>query len=365
MTGVDAHHLRSGGHGQAQHPWDACDRRHHPGVTGFWEVQRRDSRSATQCSKEPTSAKHWRTRLEGGRARSATRLLMKILLDMNLSPGWAVALRQHGHEASTGQHLGGSGRFPTHRHEEGQHYGCLVLTRDLDFGAALAASQEDASERDAVSPQDVSPDALRDRVVETLLEVSRNHSRRGTDRWWMRPSPGSGFSFSGSDSHVVHRARSVLPLSPCCGRICAAGAPVGAALGRRGPRRRALPARTRPALRSRLGEHLSRTAAGQGAGRPALRARRLVGRHRAAADARGGRAAALGRGRGRRRGRALDPPDRALPDRARRAPPARPRGGRLARRPAVAAGGAPAAAVAAYARLALGAGRRGSRFRSV
>lgn len=93
---------------------------------------------------------------------------MKILLDMNLSPGWAVALKQHGHEAIHWSTVGDPGAPDVVVMRWARDHGFVVLTHDLDFGAALAASQEDGPSVMQFRTQDVAPDALLDRVVETL-----------------------------------------------------------------------------------------------------------------------------------------------------------------------------------------------------
>jgi predicted nuclease of predicted toxin-antitoxin system len=67
---------------------------------------------------------------------------MKILVDMNLSPGWVEFLLNAGFEAVHWSQVGAHDAHDSdvmrwaidHRH--------IVLTSDLDFGAILAATQE-------------------------------------------------------------------------------------------------------------------------------------------------------------------------------------------------------------------------------
>jgi predicted nuclease of predicted toxin-antitoxin system len=68
---------------------------------------------------------------------------MKLLVDMNLSPRWIVALRGAGVEAEHWSEVGDP-RAPDEKIMAcAAAGGWVVLTHDLDFGAILAATRGD------------------------------------------------------------------------------------------------------------------------------------------------------------------------------------------------------------------------------
>lgn len=66
---------------------------------------------------------------------------MKILVDMNLSPGWVDFLVEAGFEAVHWSKVGASDANDRDVMQWAATYGHIVLTSDLDFGAILAATQ--------------------------------------------------------------------------------------------------------------------------------------------------------------------------------------------------------------------------------
>ena len=62
---------------------------------------------------------------------------MKVLIDMNLSPRWADALRDAGVESAHWSQLGDPSAPDADIAAFALTEGWLVLTRDLDFGKAL------------------------------------------------------------------------------------------------------------------------------------------------------------------------------------------------------------------------------------
>lgn len=97
---------------------------------------------------------------------------MKILVDMNLSPGWVGFLRQQGLDA---RHWAETGA-PSAPDEEilawAEAGSFVLLTHDLDFGAILAASGAKTPSVLQVRTQDVLPE----RIGELVLTALREHA---------------------------------------------------------------------------------------------------------------------------------------------------------------------------------------------
>ncbi len=93
---------------------------------------------------------------------------MKILIDMNLSPAWVEALRRHGYEAAHWSTVGDPKAADATVMEWARDRAHVVFTHDLDFGAALAVTQDRGPSVLQFRTQDVSPESLVDRVVEML-----------------------------------------------------------------------------------------------------------------------------------------------------------------------------------------------------
>jgi predicted nuclease of predicted toxin-antitoxin system len=66
---------------------------------------------------------------------------MKILVDMNLSPGWIDFLVEAGFEAVHWSKVGAGDASDREVMQWAAKYSHVVLTCDLDFGAILAATQ--------------------------------------------------------------------------------------------------------------------------------------------------------------------------------------------------------------------------------
>jgi predicted nuclease of predicted toxin-antitoxin system len=95
---------------------------------------------------------------------------MKILIDMNLSPGWCAILRQHGWEAEHWSTLGDP-RAPDRvvmQYARGQGY--VVLTHDLDFGTLLAATGAVGPSVIQVRTRDIMPDRMEHVLVAALRQ---------------------------------------------------------------------------------------------------------------------------------------------------------------------------------------------------
>ncbi len=66
---------------------------------------------------------------------------MKILVDMNLSPGWVSVLEEAGHTASHWSNIGLLNAPDREVLSWAKANGYLLFTHDLDFGAILAATE--------------------------------------------------------------------------------------------------------------------------------------------------------------------------------------------------------------------------------
>lgn len=67
---------------------------------------------------------------------------MKILVDMNLSPGWVALLNARGWDAVHWSQVGRSNAPDTELFRHAREAGLVVLTQDLDFNRLLFHSQD-------------------------------------------------------------------------------------------------------------------------------------------------------------------------------------------------------------------------------
>jgi predicted nuclease of predicted toxin-antitoxin system len=95
---------------------------------------------------------------------------MKLLVDMNLSPDWAVVLRQAGwetvHWSTIGNHRAADSEIMAWAKQNGH----VVFTHDLDFGTILALTQAEGPSVIQVRTQDVTPSAIGKLVVNALRQ---------------------------------------------------------------------------------------------------------------------------------------------------------------------------------------------------
>jgi predicted nuclease of predicted toxin-antitoxin system len=95
---------------------------------------------------------------------------MKLLLDMNIPPAWAAALRDSGHEA---EHWGDIGMATAGDAEVMAHarqHRFVVLTHDLDFGDILAATGGDAPSVVQLRTDGLRFDVIGARVLQALAD---------------------------------------------------------------------------------------------------------------------------------------------------------------------------------------------------
>jgi predicted nuclease of predicted toxin-antitoxin system len=98
---------------------------------------------------------------------------MKVLVDMNLSPGWVSFLIDRGFEAVHWSEVGEGNASDSELMKWAAERGYIVLTADLDFGAILAATQ-----RRQPSVVQLRNDILTPHAVGAVLVVAIQQTRQ-------------------------------------------------------------------------------------------------------------------------------------------------------------------------------------------
>jgi predicted nuclease of predicted toxin-antitoxin system len=104
---------------------------------------------------------------------------VKLLVDMNLSPGWVDQLRQHGFEAAHWSTIGAATAPDDEILAWAREQQCVVVTNDLDFSAILAATSGRTPSVVQVRTQDLLSDATV-RIVATAIGAFRTEIERGS-----------------------------------------------------------------------------------------------------------------------------------------------------------------------------------------
>lgn len=95
---------------------------------------------------------------------------MKLLLDMNLSPGFVALFEQQGWSACHWSEVGDIRAADPVIMEWARTHGYIVVTHDLDFGAILAVTQAKGPSVVQVRTQDVTPNHLAPILITTLSQ---------------------------------------------------------------------------------------------------------------------------------------------------------------------------------------------------
>jgi predicted nuclease of predicted toxin-antitoxin system len=95
---------------------------------------------------------------------------MKLLVDMNLSPGWVTILTDDGHDAIHWSTVGDVRAIDTEIMAWARQEQRVVFTHDLDFGTILALTQEAGPSVIQVRTQDVTPAAIGAMVLGALRQ---------------------------------------------------------------------------------------------------------------------------------------------------------------------------------------------------
>jgi predicted nuclease of predicted toxin-antitoxin system len=95
---------------------------------------------------------------------------MKLLLDMNLSPGWVRFLAESGFEAVHWSTIGEPNATDSAIMAWARDRGFVVITHDLNFSSILASTESVGPSVVQVRTQDVLPDTIGGDVVRVLRE---------------------------------------------------------------------------------------------------------------------------------------------------------------------------------------------------
>jgi predicted nuclease of predicted toxin-antitoxin system len=95
---------------------------------------------------------------------------MRLLLDMNIPPGWVKVLAGHGFEALHWSEVGHPGATDAEVMAWAQDNHYVVFTHDLDFSALLAATGATAPSVIQVRAQDLFAPHIQQLVVNSLKE---------------------------------------------------------------------------------------------------------------------------------------------------------------------------------------------------
>ena len=103
---------------------------------------------------------------------------MKILIDMNLSPGWVPVFKRKGWEAVHWSNVGDPKAKDIVLMDWARLHGYIVFTHDLDFGAILAVTHAEGPSVFQVRTQDVTTIHL-EKIVINTMSLYQNHFERG------------------------------------------------------------------------------------------------------------------------------------------------------------------------------------------
>lgn len=98
---------------------------------------------------------------------------MKVLVDMNLSPGWVAGLQSRGFESVHWSKVGAATAPDREVLSWCAAHGHVLFTHDLDFGAILAASRERSPSVVQLRTENIVPEAMLEHVVKALRQVEK------------------------------------------------------------------------------------------------------------------------------------------------------------------------------------------------
>jgi predicted nuclease of predicted toxin-antitoxin system len=94
--------------------------------------------------------------------------MLRLLVELNLSPEWLLTLREAGHQASHWSEVGDPRALDSERMAWAIEHECAVLTHDLDFGTALARSGQTGPSAIQVRCFNVLPECIGSWVLDLL-----------------------------------------------------------------------------------------------------------------------------------------------------------------------------------------------------
>lgn len=103
---------------------------------------------------------------------------MRLLIDVNLSPGWVEFLRNHAVDAVHWTSVGDPSAADQQVLDWARANGCVVFTHDLDFGALHAMTQSTGPSVIQVRCQDVLVSAI-GKIVLRVLDEHREALEEG------------------------------------------------------------------------------------------------------------------------------------------------------------------------------------------
>lgn len=95
---------------------------------------------------------------------------MNLVVDMNLSPDWVVALAGAGHAARHWSEIGEVNATDREILVWARDNAYVVFTHDLDFGAILAATSANAPSVIQIRTQDPTPQRCHGLILDTLKQ---------------------------------------------------------------------------------------------------------------------------------------------------------------------------------------------------
>lgn len=108
---------------------------------------------------------------------------MKIVLDMNLSPVWCDFLSQEGWEVVHWSNVGQYNAPDEEIFQWAKDNGFIIFTHDLDFGTILAVTNADSPSVIQIKTQDLMPNIIGGRVIQTIIENKDILYRRCFDNY--------------------------------------------------------------------------------------------------------------------------------------------------------------------------------------
>ena len=102
---------------------------------------------------------------------------MTVLLDMNLSPRWKTYSEAYGFEAVHWSSLGSAKAPDRNLMDVAETEQYVVLTQDLDFGIALAASERYRPSVVQIRSADLAPEVIGAQVVSALVGMASELER--------------------------------------------------------------------------------------------------------------------------------------------------------------------------------------------
>jgi len=99
--------------------------------------------------------------------------LIKLIIDMNLTPRWVGFLAENGCQAVYWSDIGAADALDTEIVKYARENGCAVLTNDLDFGAILSVTGGLGPSVIQIRANDVRPEVIGQRVIAAIKQAEK------------------------------------------------------------------------------------------------------------------------------------------------------------------------------------------------